>query len=228
MFSNQVIIVSFALLITASTSSAFSPSKKQFTKTTTTQIHYVSPQDLADVTSIIKIKHDTITNAMGAIMKKATSAPHHAVINAATTKVASDVEVQILTDSSHALMDFPSLFIGKKGSNTTFAVTSLRMQYAQFVGRLLWISCGLVPNHGFHPEELIIQLILLGVNIRPIIRSMILLKCINSNDKSNCTEECELEFAELESAFALHHQIGNGTETGTDFNDDDHPREHLA
>jgi hypothetical protein len=222
MFSNQVTVLSFiALLIT--TSSGFCPRKQQLTAktTTTTQIHYVSPQDIADVSSIIKIKHDTITNAMDAMMKKATSAPHHVMINAAATKVASDnVEVQILTDSSHALMDFPSLFTGKKGSNATFAVTSLRMQYAQFVGRLLWISCGLVPNHGFHPEELIIQLILLGVNIRPIVRSMILLKCINSNDKSNCTEECELEFAELESAFALHSQIGNGTETGTDFNED--------
>ena len=70
------------------------------------------------------------------------------------------------------------------------------MQYAQFVGRrLLGISCGFVPNHGFHIEEVNMQLVLLGMNLSPILRSMILLKCINS-DNSDCAEECELEFME--------------------------------
>ena len=106
-------------------------------------------------------------------------------------------------------MDFPSLFTGssnnnknstgssKKKTSTTLLASPLRMKYAQFVGRLLWLSCGLVPNHGFHIEEIMIQLVLLGVNMRPIIRSMILLKCINSGDKSNCAEECELELEEF-------------------------------
>ena len=39
------------------------------------------------------------------------------------------------------------------------------------------------------------QLVLLGMNLSPILRSMILLKCINS-DNFDCAEECELEFME--------------------------------
>jgi hypothetical protein len=196
MFSNQVIILSSLTLIMASTSSGFCPrslssSSLTASASTTTRLNYLAPQDIADVSSIIKIKHDTITNAFSGIMS---------VTATVTTKITTDVEVQILSDSSHALMDFPSLFTGNSNNkNSTLQVISpLRMQYAQFVGRLLWISCGLVPNHGFHIEELIIQLVLLGVNIRPIIRSMILLQCINnSNDRSNCTEECKLELEDF-------------------------------
>ena len=196
MFSNQVIIVFIIVLFMMSTSSGFCPrsssssssSTASASASTTTQLHYISPQDIASTAS---------------------TASKHLINVVVTTRIPTDVEVQILSDSSHAFMDFPSLFTGssnnnknstgssKKKTSTTLLASPLRMKYAQFVGRLLWLSCGLVPNHGFHIEEIMIQLVLLGVNIRPIIRSMILLKCINSGDKSNCAEECELELEEF-------------------------------
>ena len=197
MFSNQVIIVSIIALFMMSTSSGFCPrssssssssSSTASASSTTTQLHYISPQDIASTAS---------------------TASKHLINVVVTTRIPTDVEVQILSDSSHAFMDFPSLFTGssnnnknstgssKKKTSTTLLASPLRMKYAQFVGRLLWLSCGLVPNHGFHIEEIMIQLVLLGVNMRPIIRSMILLKCINSGDKSNCAEECELELEEF-------------------------------
>ncbi|OEU12496.1 hypothetical protein FRACYDRAFT_243746 [Fragilariopsis cylindrus CCMP1102] len=197
MFSNQVIIVFIIALFMMSTSSGFCPrssssssssSTASASASTTTQLHYISPQDIASTAS---------------------TASKHLINVVVTTRIPTDVEVQILSDSSHAFMDFPSLFTGssnnnknstgssKKKTSTTLLASPLRMKYAQFVGRLLWLSCGLVPNHGFHIEEIMIQLVLLGVNMRPIIRSMILLKCINSGDKSNCAEECELELEEF-------------------------------
>ena len=198
MFSNQVIIVSIIALFMMSTSSGFCPRSSSSSSSsstasasassTTTQLHYISPQDIASTAS---------------------TASKHLINVVVTTRIPTDVEVQILSDSSHAFMDFPSLFTGssnnnknstgssKKKTSTTLLASPLRMKYAQFVGRLLWLSCGLVPNHGFHIEEIMIQLVLLGVNMRPIIRSMILLKCINSGDKSNCAEECELELEEF-------------------------------
>ena len=195
MFSKQVIIVSIIALFMMSTSSGFCPrsssssssSTTASASSTTTQLHYISPQDIASTAS---------------------TASKHLINVVVTTRIPTDVEVQILSDSSHAFMDFPSLFTGssnnknstgssRKKTSTTLLASPLRMKYAQFVGRLLWLSCGLVPNHGFHIEEIMIQLVLLGVNMRPIIRSMILLKCINSGDKSNCAEECELELEEF-------------------------------
>ena len=195
MFSNQVIIVFIIALFMMSTSSGFCPrsasssssSTASASARTTTQLHYISPQDIASTAS---------------------TASKHLINVVVTTRIPTDVEVQILSDSSHAFMDFPSLFTGSsnnknstgsssKKKTSTLLASPLRMKYAQFVGRLLWLSCGLVPNHGFHIEEIMIQLVLLGVNIRQIIRSMILLKCINSGDKSNCAEECELELEEF-------------------------------
>ena len=195
MFSNQVIIVSIIALFMMSSSSGLCPRSSSSSSstasasasTTTTQLHYISPQDIASTAS---------------------TASKHLINVVVTTRIPTDVEVQILSDSSHAFMDFPSLFTGSSNNNknstgsskkktSTLLASPLRMKYAQFVGRLLWLSCGLVPNHGFHIEEIMIQLVLLGVNMRPIIRSMILLKCINSGDKSNCAEECELELEEF-------------------------------
>ena len=198
MFSNQVIIVSIIALFMMSTSSGFCPRSSSSSSSssstasasassTTTQLHYISPQDIASTAS---------------------TASKHLINVVVTTRIPTDVEVQILSDSSHAFMDFPSLFTGSSNNNknstgsskkktSTLLASPLRMKYAQFVGRLLWLSCGLVPNHGFHIEEIMIQLVLLGVNMRPILRSMILLKCINSGDKSNCAEECELELEEF-------------------------------
>jgi len=102
---------------------------------------------------------------------------------------------QVLTDASYVVMDpnkfFPDIKISK-----------LRMQYAQVFGRLMVMGTTFLPHHGVHPEELAVQLFLLSVSMKPIIRSVQLYKCITSA-KGDCAEECALEFEELEAALNI-------------------------
>merc|ERR1712238_453507 len=103
---------------------------------------------------------------------------------------------QVLTDASYVVMDpnkfFPDIKISK-----------LRMQYAQVFGRLMVLGTTFLPHHGVHPEELAVQLFLLSVSMKPIIRSVQLYKCITSA-KGECAEECALEFEELEASLNIH------------------------
>merc|ERR1712086_417450 len=103
---------------------------------------------------------------------------------------------QVLTDASYVVMDpnkfFPDIKISK-----------LRMQYAQVFGRLMVMGTTFLPHHGVHPEELAVQLFLLSVSMKPIMRSVQLYKCITSA-KGECAEECALEFEELEAALHIH------------------------
>merc|ERR1712194_423621 len=59
-----------------------------------------------------------------------------------------------------------------------------------------------LSHHGVNPEELAVQLFLLSVSMKPIIRSVQLYKCITSA-KGECEEECALEFDELESSLNM-------------------------
>jgi len=103
---------------------------------------------------------------------------------------------QVLSDASYVAMDpnkfFPDIKISK-----------LRMRYAQVFGRLMILGTSFLPHHGVHPEELAVQLFLLSVSMKPIIRSVKLYNCISSN-KGDCAEECALEFEELEAALAIN------------------------
>jgi len=103
---------------------------------------------------------------------------------------------QVLTDASYVVMDpnkfFPDIKISK-----------LRMQYAQVFGRLMVIGTTFLPHHGVHPEELAVQLFLLSVSMKPIIRSVQLYNCMTSAKGDNCAEECALEFEELEAALNI-------------------------
>jgi len=103
---------------------------------------------------------------------------------------------QVLTDASYVVMDpnkfFPDIQISK-----------LRMQYAQVFGRLMVLGTTFLPHHGVHPEELAVQLFLLSVSMKPIIRSVQLYNCITNSAKGNCAEECALEFEELEAALNI-------------------------
>mmetsp|Transcript_52021 Transcript_52021/g.59007 ORF Transcript_52021/g.59007 Transcript_52021/m.59007 type:complete len:228 (+) Transcript_52021:182-865(+) len=103
---------------------------------------------------------------------------------------------QVLTDASYVVMDpnkfFPDIKISK-----------LRMQYAQVFGRMMILGTTFLPHHGVHPEELAVQLYLLSVSMKPIIRSVQLYKCITNSAKGNCAEECALEFEELEAALTI-------------------------
>ncbi len=101
--------------------------------------------------------------------------------------VSPDVGAQVLSDGSHALMDFPTIFKTKP--------SKLHMRYAQVIGRLMILGTGLLPHHGFCPEELAVQVFLLGVSMKPIIRSIQLYRCIVSTE---CNEACELELCNLE------------------------------
>merc|ERR1712238_396404 len=100
---------------------------------------------------------------------------------------------QVLSDASYVVMDphkfFPDIKISK-----------LRMQYAQVFGRMMILGTPFLPHHGVHPEEMAVQLFLLSVSMKPILRSMKLYHCITKSAKANCAEECALEFEELEAA----------------------------
>eukprot|EP00751_Fragilariopsis_kerguelensis_P023495 CAMPEP_0170877448 /NCGR_PEP_ID=MMETSP0734-20130129/30340_1 /TAXON_ID=186038 /ORGANISM="Fragilariopsis kerguelensis, Strain L26-C5" /LENGTH=193 /DNA_ID=CAMNT_0011259771 /DNA_START=93 /DNA_END=674 /DNA_ORIENTATION=- len=102
---------------------------------------------------------------------------------------------QVLTDASYVVMDpnkfFPDLQISK-----------LRRQYAQVFGRLMVLGTTFLPHHGVHPEEMAVQLFLLSVSMKPIIRSVQLYQCITSA-KGDCAEECAFEFEELEAALNI-------------------------
>ena len=138
----------------------------------------LSLAELTELPSILLAKYDAKTLAFGALKE----VQHSAKI------LTPDIQAQVLSDGSHALMDFPDLF--NKPSK-------LQMRYAQVIGRLMIIGIGLLPNHAFHSEEMVFQLFLLGVSMKPVIRSIKLYRCITSD---KCMEECELELHDLESS----------------------------
>merc|ERR1712238_522126 len=107
---------------------------------------------------------------------------------------------QILTDASYVVMDPNKFFPDIK-------VSKLRMQYAQVFGRLMVLGTTFLPHHGVHPEELAVQLFLLSVSMKPIIRSVQLYHCITSSAKGECAEECALEFEELEAALHIQQPV---------------------
>jgi len=105
---------------------------------------------------------------------------------------------QVLSDASYVVMDPNKFFPDMK-------ISKLRMQYAQVFGRLMILGTSFLPHHGVHPEEMAVQLFLLSVSMKPIIRSVKLYNCITASSKgNNCAEECALEFEELEAALAIN------------------------
>jgi len=130
-----------------------------------------SPADIGGAATLLSLKVDGASSAMGAKLP------------------------QVLSDASYVVMDpnkfFPDIKISK-----------LRMQYAQVFGRLMILGTSFLPHHGVHPEEMAVQLFLLSVSMKPIIRSVKLYQCITSA-KGDCAEECALEFEELEAALSI-------------------------
>jgi len=133
-----------------------------------------SPADIGGAVTLLSMKVDAVRGASAAM-----GGP-----------------TQILTDASYVVMDPNKFFPDRK-------VSKLRMQYAQVFGRLMVLGTTFLPHHGVHPEEMAVQLFLLSVSMKPIIRSVQLYKCITSA-KGECAKECALEFEELEAA--LHMQ----------------------
>merc|ERR1712161_44901 len=109
-------------------------------------------------------------------------------------KAIANPVTQVLTDASYVVMDPNKFFPDTK-------ISKLRMQYAQVFGRLMVMGTTFLPHHGVHPEELAVQLFLLSVSMKPIMRSVQLYNCRSKSAKgNNCAEECALEFEELEAA----------------------------
>merc|ERR1712161_116268 len=133
-----------------------------------------SPADIGGAATLLSMKVDAVRGASSAM-----GGP-----------------TQLLTDASYVVMD-PNKFF------PDFKVSKLRMQYAQVFGRLMVLGTTFLPHHGVHPEELAVQLFLLSVSMKPIIRSVQLYKCITSaaattttKEGSNCAQECARELEE--------------------------------
>uniref|UniRef100_A0A7S4ALZ2 Uncharacterized protein n=1 Tax=Pseudo-nitzschia australis TaxID=44445 RepID=A0A7S4ALZ2_9STRA len=148
-------------------------------------LHHVSTQSsFADTSSILLVKFDAKTT-LGHLAKKAML-----MMPPAMAEACADVTAHVLNDASHALMDFPSVFQKVK-------TPKLHMRYAQVAGRLMLLGTGMLPHHGFTPEEVVFQLFLLGASMKPVVRSSKLVKCIGN---ARCAKECTLELEDLEDS----------------------------
>ena len=171
------VILSIALLMNSSSTYAFTTPSRPSSGNRNIAVS-LSPTDISHVFSLLLVKHDA--KALGIDVLK--------MGGKSVNVMDPDVLAHVLNDGSHALLDFPFFFNNP---------SKLRMRYAQLAGRLMVIGIGLLPNHGFHAEEMAIQLFLLGVSMKPIIRSIKLYQCIAL---SKCIDECELELEEVESS----------------------------
>jgi hypothetical protein len=204
----------------------------------------LSPMEIIDVTSVISTKYH-VKETAALLLKRAApiitkvshpavrKSAHHIAVAATTraemqTTVAAtaaaaaataantinpDLQAQVLADSSFALMEFPTFLPDIKTSK-------LRVKYAQLIGRLLVLGIGFLPHHSFHPEELAIQLYLLGGSLKPIIRSIKLFRCITS---SNCNaDECELDYDNLDNFGLTGGEFECTYENNNEANDQQH------
>jgi hypothetical protein len=74
-----------------------------------------------------------------------------------------NVEAEVLTDMSHLALDFTSLL--NSSSKKALLKRSL------VIGRVLVILADYLPDHSIHPEELVIQLFMLGLAIKNLASS---------------------------------------------------------
>jgi hypothetical protein len=75
-----------------------------------------------------------------------------------------DVEAEVLTDMAHVMMDFSGFLI-------TPSKSMLRC-LSVVVGRILVLSADYLPDHTVHPEELFVQLFLLAVSLRDVVKAL--------------------------------------------------------
>eukprot|EP00751_Fragilariopsis_kerguelensis_P016997 CAMPEP_0170848366 /NCGR_PEP_ID=MMETSP0734-20130129/9333_1 /TAXON_ID=186038 /ORGANISM="Fragilariopsis kerguelensis, Strain L26-C5" /LENGTH=214 /DNA_ID=CAMNT_0011217757 /DNA_START=113 /DNA_END=757 /DNA_ORIENTATION=- len=146
-----------------------------------------SPTDIGDAATLLSLKVDTGAKAM---------ATHTS-------------PTQVLTDFSYVLFDPHKFF-------PTVKISKLRMRYAQVFGRLMILGTSVLPHHHgiIHPEEMAVQLYLLSVSMKPILRSMELYKCRAESTKkegstttTTCVEECALEWEELEASLDIKNVV---------------------
>ena len=93
------------------------------------------------------------------IMKDATGASSSLL--ELTNYADPELQAELLLDFSHIFLDFTA-FIKTSGT---------ALKYAQVIGRISFIMIGFLPDHNFHPEEMALQVFLLGLSIQKIIAS---------------------------------------------------------
>ena len=113
----------------------------------------------------------TLSTAATAATTTLGDSAHELVVATATAFASPDKQAEVLSDSSFALCEYPTFLPDLK-------TNKLRIRVAQVLGRILIIDISLLPGHTFHPEELAIQLFLLGASLQPIIRSFKLFRKI--------------------------------------------------
>ncbi len=77
-----------------------------------------------------------------------------------TTMLNPDVEAEVLTNMCHVVMDFSGFFGLSKPS----------LQLCSVLGRILIIGAECLPDQNVHPEELVIQLVLLAINLNDVVK----------------------------------------------------------
>jgi hypothetical protein len=75
-----------------------------------------------------------------------------------------EVEAEVLTDMSHMVMDFSGFFGPSKSL----------LRLCSVLGRILIIGADYLPDHNVHPEELVIQLVLLAINLSDVVKAVLL------------------------------------------------------
>jgi len=73
-----------------------------------------------------------------------------------------DIEAEVLVDVSHVIMDLPVFFRPSESLVRCFSV----------IGRILVIGADYLPDHTMHPEELAIQLFLLGISLKDVLKAV--------------------------------------------------------
>jgi hypothetical protein len=69
------------------------------------------------------------------------------------------VEAEVFTDMSHVTLDFTPSLLDSSSSKALLKKTSV-------IGRVFVILADYIPDHSIHPEELVIQLIMLGLAVK--------------------------------------------------------------
>mmetsp|Transcript_32232 Transcript_32232/g.35860 ORF Transcript_32232/g.35860 Transcript_32232/m.35860 type:complete len:324 (-) Transcript_32232:354-1325(-) len=197
-------------------------------KDSMTSLSMISPTDVVSFSSFISTKYHTKKGAVELIHKLSAggkaaatsttlvptlitetspivvseSAQQIVAVVAGTTTAGMvspvDIEGEVITDTAIALCDGATFLPDMKTSK-------LRIKYAQVIGRILFIDVSLLPGHTFHPEELAIQLFLLGASLQPILRSIRLFRCRrDAMALAACGDddaECILDYDDLGSIY---------------------------
>jgi len=150
----------------------------------------------------------TATNT-AAVTTSVSESAHQMVVATATAIMSPDKQAEVLSDSSFALCEYPTFLPDMKTSK-------LLIRLAQVLGRILIIDISLLPGHTFHPEELAIQLFLLGASMQPIIRSLKLLRSIKAVQCNN--DGCTIDFDDLDADDDLGDIATNGVVVNGDGN----------